>query len=284
MAGQRGPARPAATAAGFGYAPRHHVHLHERCEWVGGTSIYARRVGPDRQALVYEMSFRAPEPVAMVLPLPTPGDGASEDDVRFVDFRRHGQFFSRLRRTYEMEPWWARLRRWWQRRRGVEVYSSEAREVRPLVVHEIGNFEASFVPTREDFARLDERFQLEGDVWRGLRRYADHGFAVFQLRPGAWTAHPMALEFTTRDPARLYFPTVHVHDGKVHPFARFEHELFAHGVRRQLRWRRAFKETGRALGARVPLVDTSPGAFCYRRTIVGYRPNRDTWIRVAPEA
>ena len=38
--------------------------------------------------------------------------------------------------------------------------------------------------------------------------------------------HPMAFEFPRRDPDTLFFPTVHVHDGRVHAEARFDHSLF----------------------------------------------------------
>ena len=53
-----------------------------------------------------------------------------------------------------------------------------------LVVHDVGDFEASFVPTVGDFARLDERFRFSPDVWKQLPQYEDWGFAVFKLRSG----------------------------------------------------------------------------------------------------
>ena len=66
---------------------------------------------------------------------------------------------------------------------------------------------------RADFARLDERFRLPEVLFDAVPHYVDYGFAVFQLRPGNVTVHPMALTFPTRAPDRLFFPTVHVHDG-----------------------------------------------------------------------
>ena len=38
--------------------------------------------------------------------------------------------------------------------------------------------------------------------------------------------HPIAFEFPTRDPSRLYFPTVHVHDGAYNDTAGFYHRLY----------------------------------------------------------
>jgi hypothetical protein len=61
--------------------------------------------------------------------------------------------------------------------------------------------------------------------------YADWGFAVFQLAPtkGLASVHPMAFDFPTREPSRLFFPTVHVHDGQLHAEAEFAHQLYAQG-------------------------------------------------------
>jgi hypothetical protein len=98
--------------------------------------------------------------------------------------------------------------------------------VQPLAVVEVGNFEASFVPTIADFARLDERFRLPPKTWEALPGYRDYGFAVFKLKKGKQQIHPMAFEFPRRDPARLFFPTVHVHDGKVNATAAFDHALY----------------------------------------------------------
>jgi hypothetical protein len=95
-----------------------------------------------------------------------------------------------------------------------------------LKVIEVGSFEASFVPTVKDFARLDKRFRLPDDVWEKLGQYKDFGFAVFKLKAGEQKVHPMAFEFPRRDATKLFFPTVHIHDGKVHDKAGFDHALY----------------------------------------------------------
>jgi hypothetical protein len=63
-----------------------------------------------------------------------------------------------------------------------------------------------------------------------LARLRDFGFAAFQLEPGRQQIHPMGFRFRTRDPSRLLFPTVHVHDGRV-------------VLRREIRGRRANEDT-----------------------------------------
>jgi hypothetical protein len=95
-----------------------------------------------------------------------------------------------------------------------------------LKVHEVGSFVASFVPHRDDFHRLEPRFRMPDAVWDALPDARDFGFAVFQLKPGTHQIHPMAMRFRTRFPSRLFFPTVHVHDGRVHATAKFDHALY----------------------------------------------------------
>jgi hypothetical protein len=98
----------------------------------------------------------------------------------------------------------------------------------PLRVVDVGYFDASFVPTIRDFERLDERFRLPHNVWDQLPGYRDYGFAVFKLKRGVQPqrVHPMAFSFPRRRTDLLFFPTVHVHDGTVHPEVRFDHELY----------------------------------------------------------
>ncbi len=81
-----------------------------------------------------------------------------------------------------------------------------------------------------DFGRLEPRFRLSESALAALPQYADWGFAVFKLRSAEAgsprTIHPMAFRFPRRDPGALFFPTVHVHDGRFHPRARYDHHLY----------------------------------------------------------
>lgn len=179
---------------------------------VSSTRLFARREGGD-QFLVYQMAIDAAADVAMVLPLPVAT--VAEDAIEFLDLSDIPLLFDRLHDCFE-EPV----------SRG-EFLDLEHVAAMPqsLVVHSVGSFEASWVPTLGDMNRLDARFRLSDEVWRSLPQFADYGFAVFKLKAGAHTIHPMAMRFPTKDPA-LYFPTVHVHDGKVHKKAAFDHELY----------------------------------------------------------
>lgn len=227
---------------------------------VSGTRIFGRRDG-SRQALAYEMTLRAREEVAMVLPLPARG---AEDAVTFVDLSDYPTLFDDLALAVGDEGW-------------ALAVPQPAKRAAPLqlVVHEVGAFVASFVPSIAEFHRLDPRFRLDDSIWRALPGYHDWGFAVFQLQRGDRRVHPIALWLEARDPGRLFFPTVHVHDGFVHPRADFDHELY---------WQ----------GPPAPGAQTSQGPLdalgvkraqgllvaerVHRRTIRGAHPNADVWI------
>jgi hypothetical protein len=247
---------------------------------VGKTNIFARAVG-SAQRLAYSMNVTADEPVAMILPLPVP-PGSAEDAVRFIDLSGYADFFGDLDRGFPpiVIPQPAS--------RG--PVSGGMMAVSTLEVHKVGSFEASFVPSLADFARLDERFRISDEVWRALPQYRDWGFAVFKLldlKKGFFstkpkTIHPMAFEFPRRDTGQLFFPTVHVHDGKVHDKAAFDHTLYYQAANelanelptwlfRQLSEKPAgkFVDVSRSAG----LID---GESTVRRILVqGSHPNRD---------
>ncbi len=196
-------------------------------KFVGGTRIFVRGLEDGRQHIVYAMDVEIDSPLAMVLPLPVPA-GVADDAVTFVDLEAYGGFFDDLERAFP--PDYTAM----PQSKGPIARGAPPKQT--LVVHDVGAFEASFVPTRADFARLDARFRMPEDVFAQHAAYADHGFAVFQLAPekGGFfgTAskrqriHPMAFTFPRREPDALFFPTLHVHDGVVTESARFDHMLY----------------------------------------------------------
>lgn len=183
---------------------------------VTNTRIFARILPDHRQALIYSMSLDTPRDVAMILPIPVAA-GSGEDAVRFINLEKYPGIFSDLERLF-MESGWSF---------GVadSIRSAPAAKAKLEVVR-IGAFNASFVPTIKDFSRLDEQFRLPAGVWEKLGNYTRYGFAVFKLRKGQAEVHPMAFSFPTALGARLFLPTVHIHDGKVHATAGFDHTLY----------------------------------------------------------
>ena len=259
-------------------------------EIVADTNIFARSTN-GRQFLVYGMSYAAPADLAMVLPLPVPPN-PSEDAVRFINLERYPKFFEDLRGGFPpLSQSWA-----------AETLSAGAPKLR---VHDVGDFEATFVPRIDDFRRLDERFRIPPDVWRQLPAYHDYGFAVFKLKasPSRWFAgvrrrlfgstatdgprkprhvHPMAFTFPRRNPELLYFPTVHVHDREVHAEASFDHSLYCQpdpaiddhlqGWERSLQPVSVFVDIGRSEGI------VNPNQCCWRRQLMGKRQNKDALL------
>ena len=168
---------------------------------VADTNIFARLSGQGSQFLVYSMNFSADAELAMILPLPVPKN-AAEDAVQFINLASYPDFFTDL---YEAFP----------RPRTVS-FGLTASFSEPLEVVSVGSFDASFVPTITDFQRLDARFRLPSSVWQSLPAYQNYGFAVFKLKSGDLTVHPMAFEFPTIEPTRLFFPTLHMVTVRIH--------------------------------------------------------------------
>lgn len=177
------------------------------------------------------------------------------------------------------------------------------------------------MPTRGDFDRLDSRFRLSDSAWDDLPAYHDYGFAVFQLvdvAAGPWwrrwlgiaerkTIHPMAFSFPRRDPSSLFSPTLHVHDGHVHPSARLDHQLYAQLLPGQGPgsppgphaeepptsarvqpgddpWQRSHDHLSLAVDVERARGIIERGRRGWKRTMRGSHPNEDVYLRSQPVA
>ena len=241
------------------FAPKLHV---------SATNIFARMVAPGVQALAYAMNLDSPREVAMILPLPI-RPNAGENAVRFIDLQRHPRMFEDFAMLFDpVEP--------------ITRGGSFALEARPtLAVYDIGSFIASYVPTRFDFDRLDPRFQLPRVLFDAVPHYKDYSFAVFQLKSGRHTTHPMAFTFPSRELEQLYFPTVHLHDGRYHGRASFDHALYYQHPRvRQVGGSHEADQVAELMPQLdyAQLVDIQRPLL--RRTLRGKLPNHDTWIKI----
>ena len=251
---------------------------------VRGTSIFARFVRPGTQALVYQMRFAAERPTAMILPLPV-ALPAKEDSVRFKSLKEYPGFFTDLAAGFPALPSSGLMR-------SKSAPASQAvAAAAPLAVHDVGDFVATFVPSVKDFGRVDARFVIPKDVWDRIPAYADYGFAVFQLKELSGSPHPIALELDTRSPDKLFFPTVHIHDGSVHEQDDFDHVLYAQEFR--LDGRAGDYAGPEAVDAKTGFVRSKDKAssfadaarsqaivdgnlLVHKKTLRGLLPNRDT--------
>ncbi|HEC12796.1 MAG TPA: hypothetical protein ENI80_06030 [Acidiferrobacteraceae bacterium] len=215
---------------------------------VSNTNIFARSLANGRQALVYSMTVRPDNEAAMILPLPVPPDG-DENNLDFIDLSAYPAFFDDMKQAIPTIMM-------------VSFGGDEDLHPAMLKVHEVGDYEASFVPSTRDWDRLDPRFRLPDNVWATMPDYQDYGFAVFQLKPKfndenvalAETIHPMAFIFKRRNPDVIFFPTVHVHDKQYHPMARFDHRLFCQCTQEELM--RVHKQAKASTQGNAMCVDT----------------------------
>jgi hypothetical protein len=158
--------------------------------------------------------------------------------------------------------------------------------MKTLEVVTVGNFEASFVPTVNDFVRLDERFRLPTGTWAGIPGYQNYGFAVFKLKAGAMTVHPMAFSFPRKDAGSLFFPTVHIHDGKVHAKAGFDHVLYCqpHGDYYPAfasKWEESHGQASQFMDIPESKGIVQADQHCYKLEMHGTLPNRDTTLKLS---
>jgi len=238
---------------------------------VSKTRIFARLVTPQRQALAYQMSLNTPNEVAMILPIPV-DPGSSEDAVEFINLSDYPHFFDDLSAGFPSKS-----------RLSYSYPPTDSLASNSLKVQSVGSFEASFVPTIKDFARLDQRFRLPEKTWDQFPQYANYGFAVFKLKKGKRKIHPMAFTFPSRliSKSQLFFPTVHIHDGKIHPREEFDHLLYAQTwPKAGLSSRQGWEESS-ALTASFAEPKKSKGLLwgrghLYRLELSGLLANKDT--------
>lgn len=241
---------------------------------VRGTNIFARPDADGRQLLVYSMTIDAKEDLAMILPLPvkTP---AGEKDVKFIDLKGYPEFFG------DMEAGFHRPEKV---TRGLHLTAPATASQGMLKVVQVGSFEASFVPTQNDFSRLDERFRLPADAWKQLPTYESYGFAVFKLKPGEMKIHPMAFSFSREQTRTLFFPTVHIHDGKLHKKAEFDHAFYCQPTHdeRPLTsgWEESYTHPNGFMQMKKVKGVVLGNQHCYKKEMRGMLANKDTLLAV----
>ena len=191
-------------------------------ESVTDTNLFASRTDDGWQNLVYQMVFKSKDLNAMILPLPVADN--DEDAVKFVSLKQYPDFFKDLNKGF---PNTTKSER--SKSRSLQLDS--AKPMRELKVHEVGDFVASFVPSLNDFSRLDKQFVIPKQTWDKIPAYAKFGFAVFQLKELAGKPHPIAFRFKSSLKRKIFFPTIHIHDGEVHQRESFDHTLYVQNQR-----------------------------------------------------
>ena len=241
-------------------------------ESVSETKVFARR-SQKWQYLVYQMNLVTQSDVAMVLPLPIELSNR-EKTIQFINLSGYPKFFEDMERCFPRS-----------RSRSLNNQPVAASVIDTLKVYRVGSFDTSFVPAIQDLDRLDRRFRLPNSVWQDLPNYSDYGFAVFKFRSGEQKVHPMALKFMMRNQARIFFPTVHIHNGLVEKEAKFDHTLYIQStINSCYGWRKSISFPDKVMDIdNVLKGDRTHGIIAkykrlYRKKLVGYLKNQDIWV------
>lgn len=213
------------------------------------------------------MDYGAKEDLAMILPIPVV-HGSNETAVRFYNLSQYPTLFDDLNAGFPDLVY--------DDSKASFSAAPQSRSKPKLNVVTVGSYDASFIPTIDDFSRLDERFRLPQHTWQNLPGYAKYGFAVFKLKAAKARAHPMAFSFPSAVPQQLFFPTVHIHDGKIHSKAKFDHALYCQGSNiRAEHWRESPQTAIQFAKCGLTHGIISPGHHIYRRTVIGTYANGD---------
>lgn len=162
--------------------------------------------------------------------------------------------------------------------------NSESSRAAKWEVVSVGSFEASFVPALADFDLLDARFRIDAGIWRKLPGCERMGLAVFKLKAGRQEVHPMCFAFPRADTSKLFFPTLHLHDGQIHEQEAFDHELYAQGNGEQmpdvLNWEESRGWAGQFMKTERTAGILHNDGHVYRCRLQGDLPNQDTYVEL----
>jgi hypothetical protein len=256
--------------------------------------MFARLDGVGNQYIVYSVEYSSPTDVALILPIPVvPGDAS----VQFVPMDCYDDFFNNLASGFVAPS----TGRWIQDMSGGgETFAVQS--VRPK-----GAF---YVPTFDDFARLDLSLRPSVDLLDKFPNYRDFGFVVLKLPStdlpagtGGLSAQallelrqqygcevvsparlsPIAFRFASREPRCVYFPLTIFEGDEYKPIVEFDHTLYLqhdklgnefaqhHVGHVSLRASNFMRDSGKD-GV------VHPRSCCFRRILRGSAANQDLWV------
>ena len=70
---------------------------------VSATNIFARGSAEGRQYVVYSMTLKAADDLAMILPLPVP-EHTADDAVKFINLEKYADFFKDFHKGFDLPP------------------------------------------------------------------------------------------------------------------------------------------------------------------------------------
>jgi hypothetical protein len=240
------------------------------------TTIFARLNG-DRQWLGYALRADIAEELSVAIPLPI-ALGTEPSEIRLHSLHEFPGFFTMLQKPFPRAQVEAPLTR------GPGRATPEA-----LDIVFLGDYAASVAPDASALARVRPELALRPTALELLPEYATFAFVILRLKPPRKVAidprvmrtpvehHAVLIDFPSRFPGKLFFPTLVAQNGELPQHAAYDHLLFCQtGSDRhpEAGWERSARHVGRyVLGQTAPAVDTSRHVF--RRSIRGNYPNQD---------
>lgn len=270
---------------------------------VSATKIFARHTEPSYQLIVYGMSIATDSSAAMILPIPVKPD-SGENAIRFIDMspvKNKPSNIDYQKESFAILPYISNApRSFFDELENIchseyipesskivsntfdQPFSSETDESSSILkVHDVGDYEASYIPSKDDFTRVDECFWLKTKIWDKLPDYSQYGFVVFQLKTSKdyrkkFDIPPMAFEFPTSDPYRLFFPTTHVHgneDDNNFSKADFDHILYCQrpNAREEFKYQRdLLKQKNPTVAKNIEIIYRESESLCDQYYFRGY--------------
>jgi len=195
--------------------------FNESVEEVHNTSLFAcLNNARNRQLLIYSNSVENSNKYnAMVLPVPNP------HTITLHDMTSASKFFPDLEKCFKPPASYARSL-------GAKHFDANSK----LVVHDVGSYLISIVPSINDFSRLRTEtfdFNLSENLKTFLAHY-DHnfGYLVCRLKMGNVGYSPIAYSHNVLTPNELFYPTTHYHSDKAVVFydgmeGDWDHNIYA---------------------------------------------------------
>lgn len=158
-----------------------------------------------KQFLVYSNQVNTNEENnLMILPVPNP------ESVEFINLQKYTKFFDDCQKNFK----YVRHRATDSLLYASRSLSASIEDRPPLVIHKVGSYVASIVPSVADFDRLDPLvFDLDFNLQDILKSTytSEFGFIACKLRKGAHTYHPFAYIHKSHSGGLLFIPTLHYH-------------------------------------------------------------------------
>lgn len=187
-------------------------------EEIKNTKIYVGRVDDVTQFTVYSNEVLPKDKeVAMILPVPS-------SNIKILDLTNYTDIFESLGKLF---PFKARSRGLMLGKPKSFNYTNST-----LEITQHGSYDASIVPTTNDFNRIDdEHFKINPNMYRFLERdYPNYSFIVCKIRKGA-KYHPFGYTHGIEEihgTKLLFVPTKHYHNGS-DEHADWDHKIYVLG-------------------------------------------------------